>query len=265
MADVGAPVAQRSPRGMLFRLVMWTVATIMRVVPRSLRAGTAFRASRLLLPIVRRLPDMAETARMHVEREEDTAFGMALRVMDRLEVGFDLRFHVKGEALLRDALRLETGTLLVGTHALTTQLIMRALCDEGIAFHLIAGADRYHIAGTTRWIPTIQTNAQMLVRARTALRQGEVVWALLDRGAPHPGRTTLVETRLGDVHVADALLRVAEATGARTLIMMSRMRDDGTVSVRYSLPPSGPHAPASELLKDYATAIIEHNAALAAR
>lgn len=49
------------------------------------------------------------------------------------------------------------------------------------------------------------------------------------------------------------------------IFMMSSMSDDGTVHVRYSAPRAGANATASELMRDFSSAIIDHHVALAAR
>lgn len=202
---------------------------------------------------------------MNAEREVDTAFAMVLRAMDRLDVGFDLQFRVEGEPLLDAALGHASGTLMIGTHAWTTTLITRALYDAGIDFHVVASGPRYHIPGTPQWVDTIEATPYMLVRVRSALRRGEVVFALLDRGAPQTSRTTRIDTALGEVHIAEAILRIAATSGTPTIFMMSSMSDDGTVHVCYSAPRAGANATASELMRDFSSAIIDHHVALAAR
>ena len=257
-----ARAASSSRARHLVRRVLWIVAQALRLVPRSQRAAVAFRASRVLAPVIRRVPDMAEALRMHVETEADAAFGIALRVLNRFDIAFDLRFDIEGEDVLSAATQRRAGTLLVGTHALTTQLIPRALTDQGTAFHVVSRGPTYRIAGTPRWIDAIHPNPNVLLSVRSALRRGELILALLDRGAPQAGRTQCVETRLGDVHIADALLRVAVNAGATTLFMMSRMNDDGSVHIRYSAPGAESDSSPEALAHAYARLIIDHNAAI---
>lgn len=240
-----------------FLFLLYCMGRVMRLLPRRRRYGAAFGASRSLLWIARRTEKMANAQALHVEADADIALGEAMFLMDRLGVAYDPRFSIDGYDILRDFASDGRGTLLVGAHALLTKFIPRAFADDAVDVNIVANVELLHIPGTTRWDVTIPGSPSMLLRVRSALRRGELVFALIDRPGPQQDRTTVIYTKLGEVHVADALLRVAEACGART-VFMTTTSHAGLILVRFTVPRSGVSAPSRELLQDFAATIIEH-------
>ena len=102
----------------------------------------------------------------------------------------------------------------------------------------------------------------MLVQVRSALRRGDLVLALIDLQCAQANRSMTFHTKFGEIHLADALLRVAVACSAPTLFMMSETDRSGTVVLTISSPVSGAHARADALLRDFADAVAGHVARL---
>jgi hypothetical protein len=98
----------------------------------------------------------------------------------------------------------------------------------------------------------------MLLQVRSALRRGELVLALIDRQPGDRRHARSFHAKFGDFHVADGLLRVAGACGARTLFMMSATDDSGAVCITITAPASGPLASPEALLLDFGSALVEH-------
>lgn len=242
---------------MVWPLARWVAGKTLLPFSGRTRYELAVRLSRAALPLLRESPAMHAARARSVEADPDIALGLALYALDRGGTPYEPRFVLEGEEILREALARGRGVLCISVHAALAYQVPRALDMHGYAMTAIS-SDPFHLRGTRRFARTIIESPRMPLEVRTALRRGELLGAMLDRLESEGRRITTVRTPLGEVPLADALLRVALRCGAPVVFLWARGDADGAIRVRVGAPP--PEAAGSvEAIRDaFADALSAH-------
>jgi hypothetical protein len=107
-------------------------------------------------------------------------------------------------------------------------MILRLLLDRGRAVLAITG-EPIPIPGTRMRSGIIPLSSGHLFRVRTALRDGNVVGAMIDGEHLSVRRDVSFDAATGAVHIAPEMLRLAARCGARFVFLIGRLRGDDIV------------------------------------
>lgn len=210
----------------LWRAAGAGVAALVRRVPRRYRFRSAVRLSRAVALVVRQTHHFRQLVHAKLDTPKEIALHLLLHVMTTNDVQFDPDIAIDGYDGFLEAVRSGRGLLLVSPHASLTLAVLRPIHEDGLRPLIIAPDPEMRILGTTATVETLQRSRTWLVQARTKLREGRLVGAMLDR-AEHERGTTEFDTPLGPVVFAPALLHVAARCGAP--VVFSEIHLEGSV------------------------------------
>jgi len=229
----------------------------MCLVPRGRRCGAALRLARVATPWLRLSELYRRQERSRVSGALDIATHMVLHTLTKNGVLFDPIFEFDGYDDFLRTYKEGRGILLVAAHNALSLLILRRFYDAGIPSVTIS-SDALPVLGTPFDAPIIDASSAFLVSARSRLRRGEIVGAMLDRGEHHRDkgaeRTFEFETANGPVIVAPALLHVAARCGSKVVFVEAHAETSGlagTLVVASS-------ADADELTREYIDFVRAH-------
>jgi lauroyl/myristoyl acyltransferase len=194
----------------VLRLAAWLVSGCLQLLPRRARFATLLQMARVLWPVARR----ANLGRWHRTRltssTADTAVFAGCELLDRRRISYDPQIDVVGEDALAAALQMGRGVVLLTVHGLLSNLLIRFYeADRGLSPTMVAVSDQTSfVSGTGRRPDVLVPSPTFLLRLRTRLRQGGVVFAMVDRAAEDP-RALHFMTRHGPVTITDSMLRLA--------------------------------------------------------
>jgi len=202
----------------------------MRLVPRRRRCEAALRLARAAAPSFRLSELYRRQERSRVSGALDIATHMVLHTLTKNGVLFDPLFEFDGFDDFVRAYQEGRGILLVAAHNALSLLILRRFHDAGIPSVTIS-SDALPILGTQYNAPIIDASSPFLVAARSRLRRGEIVGAMIDRSEHHGDgdaeRTFEFETANGPVIVAPALLHVAARCGSNVVFVEAHAETSG--------------------------------------
>lgn len=213
-----------------FAIGMW-------VVPRRYRFETARRLTAALTPIVKRTSWYRAHESLGIDGVEEIALYHALNIMTRSGVLFDLEMKMEGAEILHTALQNSRGTVMVAPHALLSVALVRYLHDVGRLPTTVSAAPFVHIYGTRFVTRALQPSSSLLIRLRTALRRGDLVYAMIDEAPRNSARTIEFVTSRGPVFVSDALIKLAQRCDSNVIFTSSRL-DQSQLVVTFAAPPT---------------------------
>lgn len=198
------------------------IAVAFRAVPQSHRFTVAVSLGRLIEPLVARTEAWNMRQLLRTDSLRETSLDLVLLMLDRHRVRYDPRVEViGGEHLEGDA---PNGTLVVSPHAMLAAHLTRVLHDRGIPLQVVSPEITQPITGIGRAVRVLMPSPWLLVRARRALRSGEVIAAMIDRGEPER-RSVTMQTSSGPLLVSMALLQVAVRQRARIVFLHGRLEE----------------------------------------
>lgn len=175
----------------------------------------------------------------------------ALERLDRAGIGYDADVRMEGLPCLEEAARGALGALVVAPHTHPLQVVVRHLFRQGMPITAVAWLQRPSLA------PVIVRERGLLFDVREALARGTSVFAMIDCARAYEGWTTPVETRLGTVHLSDAMIRVAVRLRAPVVFAAGGMHPRG-VWARFASPAPDSAGDAGRILSDFAGFLQEH-------
>jgi hypothetical protein len=245
---------------LLHRAAMATAMTF-RLLPRRRRFAAAQSLARAAGPFFRGTGAYRAQQQANIDGAAEIALHFVTNALTVNGTVFDPVVGIEGYDEFRRLCRGGRGVLLVQPHAVLTHLQFRIFHDDGLD-PVGVNADRHmRIAGTTIPAQPLVPSRTFLVRARSLLRDGRLVCAMLDRGEHSADRTVEVETANGPVIVAPALLQVAcrcQARVAFTEVHVDRRRVVGRIVLASSDSAEG-------LTREFGDFVRTHVAARLAR
>jgi hypothetical protein len=214
-----------------FALGMWAV-------PRRCRFEIARRITAALTPIVKRTSWYRAHESLGIDGVEEIALYHALNIMTRSGVLFDLEMRIEGAEILHGALRNSHGTMMVAPHALLSVLLIRYLHDVGRLPKTVAATPFVHIYGTRFLTRALQPTSSLLIRLRTALRRGEMVYAMIDEAPRNSARTIQFQAGPRAVYISDALIKLAKGCDAGVIFTSARLDERQNIVLRFDAPPA---------------------------
>ena len=200
------------------RFAARVAAGCLSALPRRARFTVLVQAARLLRPAF----DRANLGRWHrthrTSSAADTALFAVCELLDRRRTLYDPRFLVIGEDALATALKRRRGLVLLTVHGLLSNLLIRFyVADRRLAPTMVAVSNQTSFVGGTGGRPDVLVpSPNFLVQLRTRLRNGEVVFAMVDRSPDHP-RALHFNTPHGPITITDSMLRLAVRLDAPVL------------------------------------------------
>ncbi|HEX8619161.1 MAG TPA: hypothetical protein VF911_16390 [Thermoanaerobaculia bacterium] len=211
-------------------------------------------------PVVRHHPFVRNRLRTRVETAREIVTFHLLEALTHHGVAFDPRLRTAGLEDFEAALAQERGLLIVGLHSMLSMLALRALRDMGKEATVIA-PNPVLIPGTAVVARTIAPSFTYLLEVRRALRENEIVVAMVDR-ARRPSRTTMaVPTAQGPILIVDALMQLATRTGTPILFSATRLRGREFVITHRAPSPEQSQSPEA-VTAAFITFLQDHVAAL---
>ncbi|MDQ1638986.1 MAG: Bacterial lipid biosynthesis acyltransferase [Pyrinomonadaceae bacterium] len=234
-----------------FAFAMW-------LVPRRYRFKMATRFTAALTPIVKRTPWYRKHDSLGIDGVEEIALYHALSIMTRGGVLFDLEIKIEGAEILRAALRNSHGTLMVAPHALLSVLLIRYLHDVSCPPTTVAATSFVHIYGTRFVIPALQPSSNLLIRIRTALRRGDLVYAMIDEAPRNSARTIQFTSGTRAVYVSDALIKLAQRCDAGVIFTSARLDERQNIVLRFEAPMAGAETSELSITKSFVNFLETH-------
>jgi hypothetical protein len=231
----------------------------LRVVPHHYRFDVARVLARAIEPVLRRTA-LYRTWPTRLDGVRELSLYGVMTLMDRQRVPFDPPLRLPGVDLLHEDIRRGRGVLVLGLHQSLATLFPRYLHDIGCTPLIVAASTDFPIVGSATSAPALQGSVSLLVRARSQLRAGGVVCAMLDV----TGRENVVaETSGGPIGFNPAWMRLAQRCQASILFVWARLERKHIV-ITVSRPAYAPDASADDVIDavvSHACARIEQRAA----
>jgi hypothetical protein len=223
------------------------VAAAILLIPRRLRFRLMVAASRSLGRFFVRTSAAAVDRERALDPPSETMLWRLMDVLTRYGVPFDPRIRMQGTPIERQPGD-GRGVLVVGPHTMLSLLLLRYLHDQRLASLTAMWDPRFIIWGTTVPSSAIAPGASYLIRARTLLRSGAIVGAMIDAKDPDDS--------------AGAVLQVALRTGARILFITAFLAGDDAVVINLEPPSSATDV--DQIRRDFAAIIRTRSAAVTA-
>ncbi|SOD01775.1 hypothetical protein SAMN05216486_10155 [bacterium JGI 053] len=235
----------------------------MRLVPARHRFSLAARMAGSMAVPMRGTRLFSGLRALRLNSERDLSLHLLLRCMTASGTAFDVPLRLEGEEILEAALSSGRGTVIVAPHALLSRLLLRHLYDRGHWPTIIGGMNGIPLAGTRVVMPTVHPASNVLLLARTRLRQGGIVCAMVDRlGSKGTGKNMVTfPSPVGDVHLSDSIFRLAVRCNAQVIFTLARAEPGGTRQW-ISAPRSGSAGSPEAIAADFVAFLREHTAYL---
>jgi lauroyl/myristoyl acyltransferase len=176
----------------------------------------------VVTPALRRHPFVRNRLRTRVETAREIVTFHLLEALTHHGVPFDPRLCTVGLEHFEAALAQERGLLIVGLHSMLSTLALRALRDMGKEATVVA-PNAVLIPGTAVTARSIAPSFTYLLEVRRALRENQIVVAMVDR-ARRPSRTAVaVPTAQGPILIVDALIQVAVRSESPIVFSATRL------------------------------------------
>lgn len=227
-------------------------------VPRRYRFSAAALHARVLTPIVRRTSWYRAQRQLRIDGVSEIALYYVLEIMTNSGALFEPVLDVEGTEVLNKALKKGQGVLIVGLHALLSQLLFRYLYDIGCVPTIISAAPSAHIHGTRLVASTIQPTPAFMIRSRSVLRNGGVVCAMVDGEHATGRRLIKFATAEGPMYLSDALIRLALRCNASVLFTSVRVDQRRGVLLTIAAPAISSGLTVESITEDYIAFIQAH-------
>jgi lauroyl/myristoyl acyltransferase len=225
------------------------VARALSAVPHQYRFDAARVLARAIEPVLRRTT-LYRTWPTRLDGVRELSLYGVMTLMDRQRVPFDPPLRLPGADLLHEDIRRGRGVLVLGLHQSLATLFPRYLHDIGCTPLIVAASADFPIVGSATSAPALQGSVSLLVRARSQLRAGGVVCAMLDV----TGRENVVaETAGGPIDFNPAWMRLAQRCQASILFVWAHLERKHVV-ITVSRPAYPPDASADEVID----AVVSH-------
>jgi lauroyl/myristoyl acyltransferase len=234
----------------------------MRLVPFRHRFALAARlASSLAAPMraTRMFSDLRRWLRLN--SGQDLSLHLLLRSMTASGTAFDVPLRLEGEEVLEAALASGRGTVIVATHALLSRLLLRHLYDRGHRPTVIGSMNGVPLDGTRAVVPTVYPTSTVLLLARTRLREGGIVCAMVDRSGDRGKNTLAFDTPAGQILLSDSIFRLAVRCNAQVVFTVARAEPAG-VRQWIAAPRCSSAGSAEAVAADFVAFLQEHTAFL---
>jgi lauroyl/myristoyl acyltransferase len=191
----------------------------------------------------------------HLNQTPETALYRVLARAALYNVEFDPVVELQNTDQFFTSRQEQRGVLLVGVHTMLNKLALRWLHDTGVPFAAYSVA-AFRIPGTQIEAETLNPSNAAMLRARTLLRTGAVVAAMIDR--PQKDSARVIEIRAGNVtlKVSDALLKLALKCRSPIVFFATRVNESGRPLVRFGAPSAESNS-ASEIAQDLGNFVAE--------
>jgi hypothetical protein len=151
-----------------------------------------------------------------------------LSLLTRAGHPFPIRSTSMGLNVLSES-RQPNGVVLCSVHLPLTRVAVKTIIDSGYPLKAALAADllpegSIRIPGSAERLTALKVLPAGLVKARTALRNGGWIAALIDSSD-------------SDVRYCRNLLRFTARVGARAVFFFSELKPDGRIEVRFVRPP----------------------------
>ncbi|HEX8252510.1 MAG TPA: hypothetical protein VF846_05130 [Thermoanaerobaculia bacterium] len=187
-----------------------------------MRFGAAMRIAAAAAPLLRHHFIVRNRLQQRVETAREIVTYHLLDILTRRGVVFDPRVRWIGGEHFDAAAAEGRGVLLVCPHAMLTTLALRALHDAGKEAFVVAPFD-VPIPGTSLTMPTIVPSFTYLLEVRRRLRANGIVTAMIDRAEIDSRTAVTINTSLGSLIIADALIQVATRSNAPIIFVATRI------------------------------------------
>ncbi|HET7433558.1 MAG TPA: hypothetical protein VFN10_02475 [Thermoanaerobaculia bacterium] len=165
-------------------------------------------------------------AQYRVDGPGEVMLVRAMDVLTRYGCEFEPELEFERHDLLEEGLAARHGVMVVGPHAMLNTLILRHVIDRGYPTVAFAAIPYYPVAGRREPMQMVQPSNVALLRARSALREGKIVTALIDRRSPNSSA----------IIFSDHLLKLGVLLEARVLFFSTRL--DGAKVIMTFHPPA---------------------------
>jgi hypothetical protein len=142
-----------------------------------------------------------------------------------------------------------TGFLLLGPHTMLSTLFMRTLDGSGHTAWATA-AEGARLQGAQRQARVLLPSPTLPLRVRSKLREGCVVFAMIDRGKDET-HTVRCELSTGPIRISSGLFRLGLATRTPMIYLATRIERDTVVCRLRPADPAARDLPS--LLDDFAS------------
>lgn len=241
-----------------WHLLSRALALQMWAVPRRYRFRAAALLAGVLTPLVRRTSWYRAQRQHRIDGANEIALYYVLEIMTNSGALFDPVLDVEGAEALEEALKKREGVLIVGLHALLSQLIFRYLYDTGYVPTIVSAAPSAHIYGTRLVVRAIQPAPAYMIRLRSVLRDGGMVCAMVD-GEHRTGRELVkFVTAEGPMYISDALIRLALRCNASVLFTSVRVDQRRGVLLTIAAPSTSTGLTVESVTEDFVAFIQAH-------
>lgn len=236
---------------MLFPILRNATGKAVRVLPRWVHSGIArliatllpprlwywpvFRLSYWTAPVFRLRPAGPDNDRFHQALLLNRFLGM----FTRAGRPFPIPYRVVGATALLEAARDNRGMILCSAHVPLVKVGLRAVMEMGLTptaaiVETPTEDQRIAIWGLDERLPAILVAPNVLVRARTVLRN-------------HGSVALLIDARSG-LPYSPNILRLAGKMGARVVFFFTELQPDGHIEVLFLAPPD-PYCSSEETIQ----------------
>jgi hypothetical protein len=152
-----------------------------------------------------------------------------LQYLIKIKRVFPIEIKTEGRGVVIDACRHPAGLVICSIHMPLVHVVLHSLIDIGVPpAGVVAGKSEMEHGKIPVWglqqdLPGILVNGLVLVKMRSILRHGGVVFALVDVGTGAPPR--------------DNIFRLIRKSGARAVLAIPVLRPSGEIAVEYFDPP----------------------------
>jgi lauroyl/myristoyl acyltransferase len=230
----------------------------LRCVPRAYRFQGAVWSARLAGPAIRATALYREQRKKLIDGPLEIALDLILSVLTRDGIDFELRLRVSNFNLFEAAVRSKTGVLLISPHAVLGVSFLKYLHERGYQVCVVSPLpDPHRFLVPNVPIELVSPGRTYLFEVRERLRKGEIVGAMIDRATAIERRTFPVETVNGTLHLAGALLEVAQNAGAQVVFFRSWV-EGNAIAIELSSPSPASERTADSIARDFARFIQRH-------
>jgi lauroyl/myristoyl acyltransferase len=212
----------------------------------------------LSAPLIKRTSWYGRHEARGINTPGEVALHYALNIMSNAGVSFDLKMRVEGGHHVTEAVSKAQGVIIVCPHSLLTYVLIRYLHDIGQIPAVVSAAPLVPIYGTRTAVHALQPAADLFIRARTVLRRGGVICAMIDESPPDSVRTRQFTTLMGPMFVSDALIRLAKRCDAHLLFTCGRLDERQRLVLTFVTPAAGIAASEHDIAESFVDFIASH-------
>jgi hypothetical protein len=202
------------------------------ILPKKKRYVVARRIALTIAPLLRRSSTFKRRPSL-LDGPREEALRMVLRTMTRARVEFDPEPEVVGAELVADR-----PVLIISGHFLLNIHMSRLMFNAGRRFTATLGGPRepMYYLGTTVPLPFLFADAQLFLRMRKTLKEGDGVgFVIAELGIPHENSIE-VQTVVGPRYVSKAAFAFAVRTRTPVVFGATYLNAEGRVRITFEEP-----------------------------